>query len=246
MINFTEAQSKELKIDIAESIREVLCDRHPVCIYGLGTLCLKQQAAQFGDKRLKLHPPRMQVEFSDETSENQELLQWLCDKYEIRPAEARKAVKKFSESVLNTLLNYGKVYLPGIALFERSEKGRIACDADASLTAAFYKNFPVVDLPLPAQKDKDPAAETGEPKDISKAAITSALIDELLQEAPTETETEKESEVEELVTMEEDEPAPSTDQDDKEAVVPVEDIQEGDVSEDLSAEDIETIKIIFD
>jgi nucleoid DNA-binding protein len=135
-----------LKIDIAESIREVLCEREPVSIYGLGTLELKQHPARYGDQRVTLLPPSTTLEFKESSSTNARLIQWLIDKYELGQQEAELLLKQFSERVLNTLLNYRKVSISGVAYFERNGDNEIKFEAAPSLLAQFYKAFPEVKL----------------------------------------------------------------------------------------------------
>lgn len=135
-----------MKIDIAESIREVLCEREPVSIYGLGTLALKQHPARYGDQRMTMLPPSMTLEFEESSSTNARLIQWLMDKYELGQHEAELLLKQFSERVLNTLLNYRKVSISGVAYFERNGDNEIKFEAAPSLVAQFYKGFPEVKL----------------------------------------------------------------------------------------------------
>ena len=138
-----------MKIDIAESIREVLYERQAVSIYGLGTLCLKQIPSQYGEGRKSLLAPQMTLDFKESSSTNSALIQWISDKYDISREEAEKSLKLFSERILNNLLNYRKVNIKGVALIERGEDNGILIKADQSLTESFYKNFPEVSLELP-------------------------------------------------------------------------------------------------
>lgn len=143
-----------MKINLAESIREVLFDRNPVSIYGLGTLCLRQIPADYGEDRRTLLPPTMVLDFIESSSSNKHLQEWLQLKYEISNQDADKAIRQFSELVLNNLLNYGSVNINGVADLERDGDNDIKCIADESLLSSFYAGMPEVSLELPQEKEE--------------------------------------------------------------------------------------------
>gem|GEM_PF-742639 len=157
MLNFTPSSRKILKINLAESIREVLFDRNPVSIYGLGTLCLRQIPADYGEDRKTLLPPTMVLDFIETSSSNKQLHEWLSLKYDISNQDADKAMRKFSEMVLNNLLNYGSVSIKGVAFLERDGDNDIICVADDSLLSSFYDGMPEVLLELPQEKPVEQA-----------------------------------------------------------------------------------------
>ena len=151
-------------------------DRHPVSIYGLGTLSLRQIAAQYGENRKTLLPPTMELHFEETSSTNSALIAWLKAKYKLNSNDAEKAVKMFSEKVLNTFLNTGSVLLPGVALFKRSEDNAVACEAESSMLKAFYQGFPEVSLEIPVIQGK--TSET--------VPVATELVDEQVDQTENE------------------------------------------------------------
>jgi len=187
LLNFAGSSRKILKINLAESIREVLFDRNPVSIYGLGTLCLRQIPADFGEDRKTLLPPTMVLDFIESSSSNKHLYEWLSLKYEISTQDADKAIRQFSELVLNNLLNYGSVNINGVALLERDGDNDIICIADESLRSSFYDGMPEVLLELPQEKNEEqtissiaavPPSEAAESQSGSKDNIPEADVNE--------------------------------------------------------------------
>ncbi len=138
-----------MKLNLAESIREVLLDRKSVSIYGLGTLRLKQIASQYGPNRKSLYPPTVELEFTETSSTNSELIEWLCVKYSVEKSQAESAIKQFSERVLNMFLNARSVNLPGVVSFHRQEDNTIQVKTDKSIKDSFYAAFPEVKLEIP-------------------------------------------------------------------------------------------------
>ncbi len=190
-----------MRLNIAESIREVLCDRNPVSIYGLGTLCLTQTPAQYGEQRTSLLPPQMKLDFTESSSSNDYLSQWLVDKYDISAVLANEAIKTFSESVLNVLLNYGSARIHGVALLSRDKENQIICKASDDLTSCFYKSFPEVSLipPTKQQISTDKGDVSNEEKiqeleeEIAKPKNTTEKSKEIKVEQPDEPDFEKHS-----------------------------------------------------
>lgn len=156
MLNFRVLfEQSILKLNLAESIREVLMDRKAVSLYGLGTLKLVQQTAQYGEKRKTLLPPSMILDFKESSSTNSDLINWLKAKYGINKSDAEAAVKQFSEKVLNVLLNTQSVKIPGVAYFEKSQGNGLTCEADPGLLSAFYAGFPEVKLDIPVVEKEE-------------------------------------------------------------------------------------------
>lgn len=130
-------------------------DRKAVSLYGLGTLKLVQQTAQYGEKRKTLLPPSMILDFKESSSTNSDLINWLKAKYRINKSDAEAAVKQFSEKVLNVLLNTQSVKIPGVAYFEKRQGNGLICEADPGLLSAFYAGFPEVKLDIPVVEEEE-------------------------------------------------------------------------------------------
>ena len=141
-----------MKIDIAESIREVLDDWHPVSIEGIGTIRLQQIPASFGNQRKSLLPPKVQISFDRKLEENNYLEKWLRLKYDINKDKVKAVIKAFNERVLNTLVNYGKVNLSGVALFYKDENDRITCKGNENFLNLYYKGLPEIDIEIVKEK----------------------------------------------------------------------------------------------
>ena len=138
-----------MKIDFAETIREVLDDRHPVTIIGLGTLVLKQNAAEFGVNRETLNPPKVSLDFKDQISDNLYLYDWLSKKYDLNEDEVKLVHGQFCQNVLNRLVNYGQVNIPGVATFSQdSGSKQVKCEGDEDFLSLFYKGLPVIPVEI--------------------------------------------------------------------------------------------------
>jgi len=214
----------DLKLELAESIREVLMDRFPVSIYGLGTLMLRQEPARYGDGRKSLLPPTMKLEFSETSSTNARLIDWLAAKYKIKRNLAELAVKKYSEKVLNTLLNTRSVHIPGVAVFERDALNDIHCIADHTMLDAFYKGLPEVKLEIPrpiatGEGQKGISESEQEDADIPLPSSPEDHSPESHEEAALTSETEEEESSAELLQRDAEEKVPGDgrDEDEQEA-----------------------------
>ena len=152
-----------MQIDVAQSIRAVLNDRHKVSLTGLGSFWLVNKPAKFGNLRQSILPPSVDLKFELTTSSNTALVEQLCLDNKISHKKAELAIKKYSESVLNGLLNYGKVYLNGIAVIEKNKKGDINIDPDKEFLEIYYKGLPEIPIKLVSKRIKDTvSAKTAE------------------------------------------------------------------------------------
>lgn len=133
-----------MRIDIAESIREVLSDKLPVSITGLGTLLLKHIPAKFGDKRQSILPPSVELCLEPTKVTSSALREQLILKHGIKENEAQKYIKGFNEQIINAIVNYGQVRINGIGVFSKTPSGQIELNVDEKFITAFYKGLPEV------------------------------------------------------------------------------------------------------
>lgn len=144
-----------MKVDIAQSIREVLDERQVVSIDGLGSLKLVNTPASFGELRKSILPPGVELVFEESTSSNTPLIENICLKYGISPKKADKFIQKFSETLLNTLANFGKVHILGVGSIVRTSAGEINIIQDEDFIGQYYKGLPEIPIRLAPKKKQD-------------------------------------------------------------------------------------------
>jgi len=133
-----------VRIDIAESIRELLADRLPVSLDGIGTLRLHHIPSQFGDKRQSLLPPSVDLKLSSDILHSGVLIDHLKLKYNIKTKVAEDYIKAFNQKVVGALSNFGKVSISGVGIINKSRTGEFSLEPDTRFINAFYQGYPEV------------------------------------------------------------------------------------------------------
>jgi len=133
-----------VRIDIAETIRELLADRLPVSLEGIGTLHLDHVPAQFGNNRESLLPPSVHLRLDSEIINSNVLREYLQKKYDLKAKTANAYISAFNQKLVASLINYGKVYIKGIGILEKNNAGEFNLEVDKNFIEAFYKAYPEV------------------------------------------------------------------------------------------------------
>lgn len=153
-----------MEIKVATAIEELLDRRETVTLVGIGSIKLESLSAKISEDKKTIAPPQVKLGFYEVQTENEPLRKYLMYQYKLTKKEANKAIKKYSQSVLNSLANYGEVKLEGIATISTSE-GKYELKAIDSFKAKYYEGLPV--LPISKLGDSsttEPIKETPQPK----------------------------------------------------------------------------------
>ncbi|MBR9923216.1 MAG: SPOR domain-containing protein [Bacteroidetes bacterium] len=103
------------KIDVAESIGELLYERDSVIIPGLGGFASTYEQAGIDHVQGLLHPPSKELDFNDNLSMNDGvLIHYLEEKYQIGKEEAKLAVEDFVDKTRQALKAREIVVFPRI------------------------------------------------------------------------------------------------------------------------------------
>lgn len=159
-----------MEVDVASAIEEILDRRKTVSINGLGSLMLENRSAKVSEDGTEIQPPSAILSFFDTQTQNKPLRKYLADKYDLTKDQSKKAINKFSESVVNALSNYGEVNIKGVAYIQR-KGGQIRVQANDGFINKYYKNLPAVPLKSTATTNETPASKTDK-KVIATAAAT--------------------------------------------------------------------------
>ncbi|NNE26747.1 MAG: hypothetical protein HKN09_07880 [Saprospiraceae bacterium] len=165
-----------MRIEIAQSIREILDERKTITIQGLGSIKLIQKPAYFGELRKTMFPPSVEMLFEESTSSNEALIQRLMENEGLTKKKAKEALNKYFEAVVNALVNYRKVRLKGICRLDQSKSGKIKLEADPAFIGAYFKDLPEVPAKIITTLPKDAnAASERAPEEIISASSAVSL-----------------------------------------------------------------------
>ena len=135
-----------MQIDVARAIEEVLDQRKAVNIQGLGSLILEDTPASVSGDSMQIYPPTTELRFYETKTKNGPLRKHLMYKYNLKKEDAQKVIKKFSQSTVNTLLNYKEVNIKGVTRIKKSGLG-YEIKPKKSFINKYYGGLPVLDMP---------------------------------------------------------------------------------------------------
>jgi len=157
-----------LEINVASAIEELLDRRETVTIVGVGSLRLENLSAKITEDGKLISPPKAKLGFFDVQTNNEPLRKYLSFHYSIKKKDADKAIKKYSQSVINSLANYGEVKLQGIAKI-KSKNGKYKVKAIDSFKSKYYEGLPT--LPLSELKGKSKSKAKSDPVSTAKKEL---------------------------------------------------------------------------
>lgn len=166
-----------MEINVSSAIEEILDRRETVTLVGMGSLALENLSAKVAEDGKTISPPKAKLKFYDVQTSNKPLKKYLSNKYDISKKDAEKAIKKFSQSVLNTLANFGVVDIEGIATIKQKGK-KIKVSALDSYKKKYYAGLPEVPLskvqPMPGEIREKAKPATVEPNKVADRTIQKA------------------------------------------------------------------------
>ncbi len=107
-----------MQIDIGRYIDYLLQKSGYVALKGIGTVSIHRQEAFFAPSKEKLEPPKASIVFTESTDNFSQLIQLIEKNERITREVAQDVVDKYTESLLNQLLNYKIVKLSSIGFLE--------------------------------------------------------------------------------------------------------------------------------
>ncbi len=134
-----------MEINVATAIEELLDRRETVTLIGIGSITLESLSAKISEDEKTIAPPQVKLGFYEVQTDNEPLRKYLMYQYNLTKKDANKALKKYSQSVLNALANYGEVKLDGIANIT-TEDGKYKLKALESFKAKYYEGLPILPI----------------------------------------------------------------------------------------------------
>lgn len=173
MFKFDTTEDNTVEINVSSAIEEILDRRETVTLVGIGSLALENFSAKVAEDGKTISPPKAKLKYYDVQTSNKPLRKYLCKKYDISKKDSEKAIKKFSQSILNGMANFGEVNIEGIARIKR--KGRkIKVSALDSYKSKYYAGLPEVPISKVSSKTTTTTeivkAETADAKKVSDKA----------------------------------------------------------------------------
>jgi hypothetical protein len=110
-----------MSTEIGQYIEYLLRRRGEVYLPGIGSISMIQSPSYFTHGKTKLHPPKLNFEYSEEKLENVDLVQLIAFSEDISAKEAENSVHKYAEKILNDCLNYESALIPGVGYLNKEE-----------------------------------------------------------------------------------------------------------------------------
>lgn len=138
-----------MKHSIPYYIREQLREDKSVSIPGLGKFILTHNAANVSIDKTEILPPTLSLTFSEESGDEQPLLNKISSVENFSLAKASKKLKKYTESLFNNLININKAEINGVGVLVRDDDKDISFkDTVASLTDEYQGLKPILLRPI--------------------------------------------------------------------------------------------------
>lgn len=172
-----------MRIDLINCILDLLQKNSIVALPGLGSLRLERDSARIAKN--KIHPPSRHIKFSTKIEEVEQFVHYLKDKYGISTDNAERVLKRFSQRLINQLVNYNEVVLPKIGILKSNGSKALKLVKDES-SISFTKNYlPVLSLErIAVKKSKKASLITTSVEDIKENTSLSTQAQSELPETP--------------------------------------------------------------
>ena len=151
----------KVKRAVAECIKLILSQGHPVYLKSIGTLKNK------GHKRKRKKFGNSTILISTKKHDNREVLKLLIKRYHLNKQDAKKVISAFSSGIKQSLSNYKLATLPDVAILSLSSKKKV------SIHPLTKSNKP---------KSKNPKTAIVKPSAKKKASLTTPVDSEALEE----------------------------------------------------------------
>lgn len=182
-----------MKIDVAKHIVQLLEQNESIRVPGLGNFNLLHRSASFTSGKQAMVPPKVEVEFTEEIGEGDDLAKALKKTYGIKKKEANQAIEVFSQKVLNNLLNLDRVRITGLGMLEKMSDGSISFNANKGFLSQYYIGLPEVSTQV--KKSTATKSTIEAPKEVSTPAVKKEVVKETIIKPEPKAEPKIEPEV---------------------------------------------------
>ncbi|MEO0583322.1 MAG: SPOR domain-containing protein [Bacteroidota bacterium] len=118
----------------------------------IGTFRKVHLSAQLDDENQRIHPPKVEVEFSPTVDTQVSLVKYLVQQINMPQAEAEEIVKDIQTEILGVLKKQSRFDLPEIGFLHQDQEGRlffVSKEEDQNLFAGEYFGLTALDIPRP-------------------------------------------------------------------------------------------------
>jgi len=133
-----------MKVDVTECIVELLHKNGVASIPGIGTFSVVDVAADI--RNSKIYPPYRSIRFDEKIPQTKELVDSIRNKYKLNKSTSESVVKKYSQLVMNKLVNFNKVSLANLGTLKSSKKGITFLENNNVINAS-KSILPVYEMP---------------------------------------------------------------------------------------------------
>ena len=112
------------KIQIPKLILDHLLQYGNTSISGFGTLFYNHHSAYLSDDKLQIFPPSNTLIFKDSNENSDHFISYVANRFDIKPKKALEKVDKYSQHIIDKLINYGEAEIPSVCLLYTSPSPR--------------------------------------------------------------------------------------------------------------------------
>ena len=144
------------KIQIPKLILDHLLQYGNTSISGLGTLFYNHHSAYLSDDKLQIFPPSNTLIFKDSNENSDHFISYVANRFDIKPKKALEKVDKYSQHIIDKLINYGEAEIPSVGQFTRVNGDDIRFLQYQGVVNSSFFGLPPVNLkPIQFFKDGD-------------------------------------------------------------------------------------------
>lgn len=133
-----------MKVDVSECIVDLLHNGSKVNLPGIGGLYVKNSSASI--KNDQIYPPYRNIIFTEEEFDSTDLVDIIKRRYKVTQGTAANVVKKFSQILINKLVNFNSVRIPNLGSFSNSDKAKFTFTEERNSINAGKEILPVFTL----------------------------------------------------------------------------------------------------
>lgn len=134
------------KDNIALLLRNYLVAHQEVCVPGLGRFFAIAGTAEFFEHKYNLAPPKVVYQFQDTNSSDIGFVEYVAHNFDTSFGKADKKVRKFTQELLNRLLNYQSANIPYVGELSIDEHNEITYAPDNNLIELETAYLPTLSL----------------------------------------------------------------------------------------------------
>lgn len=168
-----------MKVDVSECIIDLLHNGSKVSLPGIGSLYVQNSSAEI--KNDQIFPPHRNIVFTEEESDGLDLANIIKRRYKVTQATATNVVKKFSQILINKLVNFNSVRIPNIGSFSNSDKGAFTFTEERNSINVGKEILPIYTLQKVAVSSFTDKASTVKPAALGATAAAAAATTTIIK-----------------------------------------------------------------